>query len=108
LADQTLIDEINRLVDSGLKAGQVAAQLGISPAQVYTYSVNRPSALQAANIEKCIKAGAGVQLTADFFGVTYQNITAVLKRRGFSTRKLRHKYPLDKSLTVDKLACIVD
>lgn len=102
------IQEINKKILQGSEVKNLALEYKTSIGFIYSVIDKKRFEVKYENILKCIKAGAGVELVAKYYGVSPSAIASLIKRYGDPIRILRRSYALNKSLTVDSLHIIIN
>lgn len=107
LLSNTETDEIKLRASQGHRPKDIAYDFGISIAHLWTLMDKNITEIRRELMVKCIKAGCGVEITGEYFGVTHAAITHSIKRYHGGVRQLRKSYPINSSLTVKDIPRII-
>lgn len=105
LLSEEQIEEIRHKASMGISSGDIAKEYGVST--IAHWLDFKTSEIRRALIVKCIKAGCGVEITGEYFGITHAAITHSIKRYHGGVRQLRKSYPINTSLTVKDIPRII-
>jgi hypothetical protein len=99
------IEEIRHKAKMGISSGQLAKEYEVST--IAHWLDAKTSETRRDLMVKCIKAGCGVEITGEYFGVTHAAITHSIKRYHGGVRQLRKNYPINASLTIKDIPGII-
>lgn len=99
------IEEIKHKARMGISSGDIAKEYGVST--IAHLLDSKTSTIRRELMFRCIKAGCGVKITGEYFGIGHAAVTHLIKKHYGGVRKLRKSYPINTSFTAKDIPRII-
>jgi hypothetical protein len=93
---------------SGIRTEDLAKAYGVCRNTIDNILAKRQTEVFRELVWRCAQTGAGISIIAAYLKVTHGDISVLLKTHYMSMRKLRKEVRLNKSITVEKLARLIE
>lgn len=102
------IEEIKDLAAKGVSIGQLIKKYKVSWGTISQWFDFNIGKVRRELMFKCVKAGCGVSITGEYFGVSHSAVTHSIKRYYGNVRELRKNHPHNRSLKLKDIPRILD
>lgn len=91
----------------GARTQDIADEYNVSYGLVNELLEATQTEIKRELVWRCVQTGASISIIADYIGVDHTAVTQLLKKHYKPMRELRHEFPLNKSITVGRLALLI-